>query len=70
MLILKHGLSGYILFFSIILISKFLNFLILGGSGFRIEIEDILLAFIGFFYVIFIKGIEKFSKSGIDIDKK
>jgi len=70
MLILKHGLSGYMLFFSIILISKFINYLIFGGPNFRVEIEDILLALMGFFYAIFVKSVERFSKSGIDINKK
>ena len=67
MKLLKHGVDGFLLFFTIIVIAKLLNYLIIGDKMFAIEKGDFYLALLGTVYVILIKIIENFRKP---LDKK
>jgi len=58
---IKHGIIGFIVFLSIIIIAKFLNHLIFSGEKLVIDSGDILLSFLGFFYVVFVRTVEEFS---------
>jgi len=62
MKLLKHGVDGFLLFFTIIVIAKLLNYLIIGDKMFVIEKGDFYLALLGTVYVILIKIIENFRK--------
>ncbi len=62
MQILKHGIDGFLLFFTIIVLAKLLNYLIIGDKVFLIDEKDFYLALLGFVYVILLKSIEKFRK--------
>ena len=57
----KHGIAGFIVFLSIIVIAKLLNHMIFGGDKLFIESKDLLLALLGFFYLVFVKSIEDYN---------
>ena len=62
MKILKHGIDGFLLFFTIIVIAKLLNYFIIGDKIFLIDEKDIYLALLGFIYVVLLKAIENYRK--------
>ncbi len=59
--VVKHGIAGFVVFLSIILIAKFLNHLIFGGDKIFLESKDLFLSLLGFFYLIFVKTIEDYN---------
>ena len=61
--ILKHGTLGFIIFFSIVLLSKLFSSLFFTHNKINIEFQDILISSIGFFLVALVKIIEKFSNT-------
>ncbi len=62
MKILKHGIDGFLLFFTIIVAAKLLNYFIIGDKFFSIEKSDFYLALLGFVYVVLLKSVENFRK--------
>ena len=62
MKVLKHGIDGFLLFFTIIVIAKLLNYFIIGDKIFLIDEKDFYLALLGFVYVVLLKSIENFRK--------
>ena len=61
--ILKHGIYGFLIFLLIIITSKLLSNLIVQSNHFNISINDILTASLGFFILVIIKLVERFSNS-------
>lgn len=61
--IFKHGIFGFLLFLFIITVSKFVSNILLGSNKFAIDFQDVLTASLGFFLVVIIKAIERFSNS-------
>jgi len=57
----KHGIAGFIIFLTIIIVAKFLNHLIFSGEKLVVDSGDILLSLLGFFYVVFVRTVEEFS---------
>lgn len=62
MKLFKHGLDGFLLFFSIILFAKLLNYLLISDKFISIGSNDFFLALLGFVYVVLLKTMEKYSK--------
>lgn len=57
------GLYGFAAFFLIIVISKFLGSLIGTVKGFQVDISDISLSFLGFFFIFLITLLKNIQKN-------
>ncbi len=66
--LIKLGLYGFIVFFSVLVLAKLFNWVIFKESEFVIELGDILLSMLGFIYVIFIQLVKEIKK-GEDLEK-
>ncbi len=62
----RSGLFGFSAFFTVLLISKYLGFLIGSLQSFVVDIEDVTLSLLGFFLVFLIKFLENFKDRTVD----
>jgi len=60
---LKSGILGFTTFFTILAITKYLSYIIGSTNVFTIDIEDIMLSFVGFILVALIRLLENFKES-------
>jgi len=58
---LQSGLFGFAIFFTVLLISKFLSSLIGRTDVFRVDLSDVSLSFIGFILTFLISLLKHFS---------
>jgi hypothetical protein len=49
------GILGYLFFFTLIIISKYLGYLIGNRDSFQIDITDLLLSLLGFAFIFVLK---------------
>lgn len=52
---LTGGILGYLSFFTLLIISKYLGFLIGNSGSFKIDLIDLLISFLGFAFIFVIK---------------
>lgn len=58
----RSGLLGFSTFFSILLVTKLLGFLLGTREVFNIDMEDLLLSMVGFILVFLIRLLENFKE--------
>lgn len=58
------GLYGYAIFFTVLLLCKWIGCMIDSSNGFNVAVEDLLIAIIGFVLLFVIRLLENFQKSG------
>ena len=59
---IKSGIFGFSAFFSILLVTKLLSYLIGTNDTFSVGLDDVLLSVIGFILVFLIKFLENFKQ--------
>ncbi len=59
---IETGLIGFATFFTILIITKYLSYLIGTVEEFIVDIEDLILSAIGFILMFLIKFLENFKK--------
>lgn len=59
--IIMSGILGFLLFFSLIVAAKIISAFVIKTYHFSIEIEDVFFAALGFFVVVIVRAVERFS---------
>lgn len=59
---IKAGLVGFSIFFTVLLIAKYVGFLINFSSAFNIQTDDVFLSLLGFVLLLLIKILENLNK--------
>jgi len=63
MRILKQSFMAFVLFFSIIILSKLLNSFLIGDKAFIIDNQDFYLALLGVVLSVLVSSLEKVSQA-------
>ncbi|KAF0149733.1 MAG: hypothetical protein FD143_2714 [Ignavibacteria bacterium] len=61
-----HGVVGFFVFFSILLLTKLLAFWLGTQSHFSIETEDVILSFVGFILLGLIRMFDNFKSKEVE----
>lgn len=63
MKIFKQSITAFALFFSIIILSKLLNYFVVGDKAFFVDGNDVYLALLGIFYTVIIESLKKVNRA-------
>ena len=64
---IMHGILGFFGFLAVLLVTKYIGYLIGSISSFKVETEDLLLCSIGFIFSFLIKILSSYQE---DVDKE